>query len=214
MRGLPFDINKGARPTCYRCLRAMSQCLCHLAPPFQAHCNILILQHTNELKKYNGTARMVTSAITNSRLMRGIAFSQDKVKKHLANQKSYLLFPGATASDCSDVVLDENSTVIVVDGTWSEAGKVLKFNPFLKELPYLTFSQPLKSNFLTRRQPKDHYLSTIESVGHLLKINAIAHGLDRYCEKYEKLFVMFDEMVEKQLSFFPRRQGVILGGKV
>lgn len=206
MRGLPFDIEKGARPSCYTCFRPIGYCLCQLITPFAAHCNVLILQHPNERKKYNSTAKLVTRALTNAKVLRGLIFDQQQLEQALAGQKTFLLFPGKEAQDCETLPLGLDNTVIVLDGTWSEAAKVLRRNPILKQFPTVSFKAPLRSKFYIRRQPKDHYLSTIESIAHLLKLSAAASGQKSKAEEYDRLLQTFDRMVEQQLSFFPRNR--------
>jgi len=200
------------RPTCFSCFRPQTHCICWLITPFAAHCNILILQHPHERKKYYSTAKLVVKALTNSRLMRGLEFEPGELEKALLGQKAFMLFPSALAQDCEEVALDSDSTVIVIDGTWSEAGKIVTRNPILRSLPYLTFRQTLRSNYRIRKQPKDSYLSTIESIGHMLKINALAaaRGTERIpCDPaiYDRLFEGFDQMIEQQLRYFPRMGG-------
>jgi DTW domain-containing protein YfiP len=190
---------------CYKCFRPCSHCLCNLIKPFKAHCNILILQHPHERKKYYSTAKLVTMALTNSTLLRGMLFEPELLESKLTGQKAYLLFPASDADDCETTELDEKSTVILLDGTWTEAGKIARLNPLLKQLPCLTFKKPLRSNYLIRRQPKENYLSTIESVGHLLKLNAIANKKIASIQ-YDSLFQGFSQMVERQYSYFPRMQ--------
>ena len=163
-----------------------------------------MLQHPHERKKYYSTAKMVALAMQNSRLLRGLYFEEGVIEKALAGQDAYLLFPGEGAKSCVDIPLNENSTVVVLDGTWSEAGKLLRRNPILGSLPSLTFSTPLLSTYRIRKQPKSHYLSTLESIGHLLIQNARAHGKEKECENYQGLFNGFDQMVEQQLKYFPR----------
>lgn len=192
------------RPTCYACFRPTTHCVCTLVEPFTAHTNILLLQHPHERKKYYSTSKIVRRAITNLRLMRGVEFSSGELEGALAGQRPYLLFPSRTAVDCAAVELDTTSTVIVVDGTWDEAGKILFRNPQLHGLPCLTFAAPLRSNYRIRKQPREHYLSTLESIAHLLRINASARGLTEATANYDRLLEGFDRMVSQQLQYFPR----------
>ena len=209
LRGRQIDSTLGGRPTCYSCLRPESHCVCAFINPFKAHCNILILQHPNEWRKYYSTAKLVTKAITNARALRGVAFETGGIEKALSGQQPYILFPSKTAIDCESVRFESNSTVIVIDGTWGEAGKIMLRNPILQEIPCLTFGKVLRSNYRIRKQPKDNYLSTIESVGHLLKLNSLASGLEEQSAKYEALFEVFERMVKQQLNYFPRMRGAI-----
>ncbi len=204
MRNLPFDPNREPRPICYACLRPASHCLCAEIQPFAAHCNFLILQHPHERKKYHSTARLLRSVVTNVSLLRGISFEEQSIARSAQAKTTYLLYPGRESIDAADVPLDLNSTIIVVDGTWIEARKILHRNPFLKQLQRISFKAPLRSKFIIRKQPKDNYLSTIESVAHLLQINALAYGRPAQAERYQALFDLFLKLVERQFAYFPR----------
>jgi DTW domain-containing protein YfiP len=207
VRGLPFDETSNGRPRCYSCFRPSSHCVCDSVTPFTAHCNFLILQHWNERKKYHSTSWLTTHTIKNSKLLQGIVFEEQVLQKALAGQKNYILFPGPDSVDCRTVPFDVSTNVIVIDGTWSEAGKILTRNPILQGIPRISFHQTFKSSFYIRKQPKVGYLSTIESVGHLLKLNAQAFGLSEFEKSYDVLFEAFALMIEKQISHFPRMKG-------
>ena len=191
------------RPTCYSCLRPCSHCVCDFFQPISAHCNILIIQHPNERRKYYSTAKLVLKAITNSKLLRGLDFERSELERNLTGQIPLLLFPSNDAQDCEVVQLTSTHTVIVVDGTWAEACKLIRHNPILTELPCLTFKQPLRSTYRIRKQPREFCLSTIESVAHLLKLNSLAFGRKNEGNSYDSLFKGFDRMVEQQLDSIP-----------
>ena len=204
MRIVNKEPHPGGRPTCLKCFRPCSHCLCDVLTPFEAHCNVLILQHPAERRKYYSTAKLVTNLICNSKRIRGLEFSAEEISRQFKSNKTYLMYPSAEAVDCVDIPLNSNDTVIVVDGTWIEARKILYKSPHLKSFQHLTFKAPLVSNYQIRKQPKENYLSTIESIGHLLKLNAEANGLRHKLEEYQKLFDIFNKMVEQQLINFPR----------
>ena len=198
-RNDPIDpLTFSARPVCYECMRPTGHCVCNLIEPFAAHCQIVILQHFHERKKYYGTAKLVTKGLTNCRIVRGIIFTLEQLA---LDADTYLLFPGKSAADCRSVILSAQTKVIVIDGTWDEAAKIIFNNPILKALPLLSFSTPLKSRYRIRKQPQPHFLSTIESIAHMLRINAPVSGADPGI--YQRLLGGFDQMIEKQLSFVP-----------
>lgn len=192
------------RQICYSCWRPSGHCLCAAVKPFKAHCNFLILQHPHERKKYYSTAKLVLKSIINSELARGIVFDTNALFAKRSIDKTYLLYPSADALDCADLKLDDDSTVIVIDGTWREARKIIYRNPELKKLPAISFKAAPRSQYKIRKQPKEYCLSTLESVGHLLKSSATAFGRSEMIEDYDSLFKLFSEMVDKQFSFFPR----------
>jgi DTW domain-containing protein YfiP len=171
----------------------------------------LILQHPNEQKKHYSTAKLVAQGITNCRIVRGVEFEPGVIEKAIEGQEPYLLFPSPGAVSCETVALKPNSTVIVIDGTWSEAKKIVFRNPILRTLPTISFSQPLRSNYRIRKQPRDHCLSTIESIAHLLKLNAAGQGKLDSVQQYESLLLGFEKMVDIQVKYFPRFSGVSSG---
>jgi DTW domain-containing protein YfiP len=193
------------RPTCYRCFRPSFQCVCSLVAPFAAHVNTVVLQHPNERKKYYSTAKLLSSAVTNCTLLRGLEFDHNFLAQKTSGQRCYLLYPSPEAVDCSEVPLSTEDTVIVVDGTWREAGKIIYRNPFLQQLPRLSFREELQSQYRIRKQPKQGCLSTIESVAHLLKRNALVSRAGDSLSRYDSLLEGFEQMIAQQLAFWPAR---------
>ncbi len=196
----PNDPGWSPRPTCFSCLRPHSHCVCNLVDPFEAHCNLVLLQHPNEWRKYYSTAKLVTQSVVNSRLLRGVIFPEHELTEVVQRPDTFLLYPRPDALDCSEVRLTKNSTVVVIDGTWHEAGKILFRNPMLKTLPCISFSNPIESSYRIRKQPRQGYLSTVESISYLLKFNADAFGLSADSSRYDGLLSAFTRMVEQQLK--------------
>lgn len=209
MRGEPIDSEKGPRPMCYSCFRPESHCLCQEINPIECHCNFLLLQHPNERRKYHSTARLLKRALPQTKILSGIRFSPEQIESTLANQKAYLLYPAKNAVGAESVDLDKNSSIIVIDGTWVEARKIIYRNSFLREVPTISFSTALRSNFVIRKQPRENCLSTIESVAHLLQINARAKIDEPTAARYEYLFQIFNLMVERQFAYFPRMRNTL-----
>ena len=197
---------EGGRPTCYTCWRPESHCVCRLVAPFEAHCSFLILQHPNERRKYYSTVRLLKSALTNLKVLQGVTFEGDGISAAIGGKQAYILFPSPDAADCSEVKLSADDTVIVIDGTWSEAGKILRRNPILDGIPRLSFRNEIRSEYQIRKQPKEHCLSTLECIAHLLTQNANHFGLSPEGLPYERLLEGFRTMVGKQLQYFPRMQ--------
>ena len=190
-----------SRATCYTCLRPQAQCVCGYLPSFAAHTNILLLQHPNEWRKYYSTAKLVRQAITNTALLRGIIFPIETLSKALGEYSPYLLYPGDDSHDCEELELSDQHLVIVIDGTWDEAQKIVYRNPLLHDIPRVSFRRSLTSTYRIRRQPKAGYLSTIESIAHLLTLNAVRSGSAHMIPTYQGLFQLFNEMISRQLAY-------------
>jgi DTW domain-containing protein YfiP len=178
--------------------------LCGYLKPFAAHTNLLLLQHPNEWRKYYSTAKLVRSSISNAELWRGIEFPPEKLQEAIASRETFLLYPGKDAVDCEEVGLSPRSQIIVIDGTWDEAQKIVYRNEVLHSVPRISFKRAIISTYRIRRPPKGGYLSTIESIAHLLILNAVVSGCAHKIPIYQGLFELFNEMVNRQLKHMGR----------
>ena len=59
-------------------------------------------------------------------------------------------------------------TLIVVDGTWSNAKTLVRDSTVLSALPRVAFAAPRPTEYRIRREPRDEYVSTIEALVHVL----------------------------------------------
>lgn len=203
-KGLQTHTITEARATCYTCYRPATQCLCGYLKPFEAHTNLLLLQHPNEWRKYYSTAKLVRSSIVNAELWRGVEFSPEKLQTAIAARETFLLYPGKDAVDCEEIALSPRSQIIVIDGTWDEAQKIVYRNQVLHSVPRISFRKPIISTYRIRRPPKGGYLSTVESIAHLLILNAVVSGHAHKIPSYQGLFELFNEMVNRQLKHMGR----------
>jgi DTW domain-containing protein YfiP len=162
------------------------------------------LQHPNEWRKYYSTAKLVRSSITNVELWRGVEFPLAKLQAAIASRETFLLYPGKDAVDCEEIALSPRSQIIVIDGTWDEAQKIVYRNHVLHSLPRISFRKPIISTYRIRRPPKGGYLSTVESIAHLLILNSVASGCTYKIPTYQGLFELFNEMVNRQLTHMGR----------
>ena len=192
------------RATCYACFRPRTHCVCGYLQPFEAHTNLLLLQHPNEWRKYYSTAKLVKDSILNAELWRGVTFSPEKLRAATTTYDTYLLYPGIEAVDCEDVALSSSSRIIVIDGTWDEAQKIVYRNPVLHSVRRISFTKPILSTYRIRKPPKGGYLSTVESIAHLLTLNAVISGCAHKIPTYQGLFALFNEMVNRQLKHMGR----------
>jgi len=87
-------------------------------------------------------------------------------------------------------------TLVVLDGTWWQAGKLLKANPMLAALPRLRLSPARPSLYgQIRREPAQHCMATVEAIAYVL-----GH-LERDSGGLADLLRPLQAMVERQLDF-------------
>jgi DTW domain-containing protein YfiP len=161
-----------------------------------------ILQHVRERKVAIGTARMAHLSLPNSELHLGVSFEENRrVRELAAAPGTALLFPGEGAIDPASLRGRVPATVIVVDGTWTQARKVVKQNPFLQALPRLAFTPDRPSNYRIRAEPSVECVSTIEALVHLLG------ALEGAPDRFRPILEAFDRMIDLQIEEQQRRSG-------
>ena len=87
---------------------------------------------------------------------------------------------------------------------------MLRLNPRLRELPFISFIPKTKSNFRIRRQPAELCYSTIETTHYLMSL------FSEYNSKkdLDSLLVPFDYMVEMQIHYENENQRKIAKRKI
>ena len=190
------------RELCLRCLRPRRACWCPHLRPVESVTRACILQHVRERKTAIGTARMAHLSLPNSELHLGVSFRDHPRARALAAEPgTALLFPGEGSIDPASLRGRPPRTVIVVDGTWQQARKVLKENPFLLSLPRIGLSPARPSNYRIRAEPSTECVSTIEALVLLLG------ALEGAPERFTPILEVFDRMVDLQIAERDRRTG-------
>jgi DTW domain-containing protein YfiP len=149
---------------------------------------VVFVQHPRESRVPISTCRMAHLSLPNSELHVALG------GEHLAlPPDAAVLFPSDDAVDVAK--LDKPpSTLVVVDGTWSNARKVVARSPRLRALPRISLNPDRPGNYRIRKEPKPHCLSTIEAVALVL-----GH-LEGEPLRFQPILSVFDRMVETQLG--------------
>jgi hypothetical protein len=109
-----------------------------------------------------------------------------------------LLSPGLGARDLERHPPAGDVTLVVLDGTWWQASKLLKQNAFLRLLPCYTLNPAAPSRYRIRREPAPHCMSTIEAIAQALAL------LEPETPEIERLLAPFEALVSTQLEFIAR----------
>lgn len=141
------------------------------------------------------TCRLAHLSLPGSELHVGIRAEGSPRLEALARAPgTMVLFPGPEAVDV-DQLPAPPETLIVVDGTWINARKLVERSPLLAALPRLGFTPPRPSTYRIRREPAAWALSTIEAVAFVLERLEQAPG------RFTPILGAFDALVEHQLAF-------------
>lgn len=187
-----------AREMCWRCRRPARVCYCSAVKRIATRTRVVILQHPRESDVPINTARIAELALEHSSLHVGLEFGADSALRAALSDEAappVLLFPGEGARDLAAEPPAGPVTLVVIDGTWWQASKLFKLNPFLRELPRYGLAPSEESRYRIRREPAAHCLSTIEALSAALGV------LEQRAEGVPELLEPFDAMVERQLEF-------------
>ncbi len=182
-----------SRPLCPRCQRPFSHCLCALIPSLASRTRVLILQHPSEVKHALNTARLAALGLTNAQLCVGERFDELETLLNPAGYRSVLLFPGEGATVLEAGPADAPIQLVVPDGTWRKASKLLHVNPLLAALPRVCLPAGGVSRYRLRKAPKEGALSTIEAVVQALDI--VEAPL-----RFGELLRPFEALIEGQIA--------------
>lgn len=187
LRGMP-------RPTCSRCQRPLNRCLCALIPDLDSRTRLLILQHPSETTHALNTARLAALGLRNAKLQVGEVFDELPQWLALPGYRACLLFPGEQAMPLQPCQPDELPLLLVVpDGTWRKARKLLHLNPLLAALPRVSLSDAPVSRYRLRKVPEVGALSTIEAI-----VCALETLETPSC--FQALLRPFDALIEGQIA--------------
>lgn len=184
------------RPHCPRCARPAARCLCALIPSLPSRTRVLILQHPSEVKHALNTARLAALGLSNAQLLVGEVFDSLPALLQPPGYRACLLFPGEEAQalvpfvdQCSDVPL----LLVVPDGTWRKARKLLHLNPLLANLPRVTLALGLQSRYRLRKAPMPGALSTLEAI--VTALNELETPT-----RFDALLAPFEALIDGQIE--------------
>lgn len=166
-----MTIERVARPRCPQCIRPLAQCLCSLIPSLPSRTRVLVIQHPDEAKHALNTARFVALGLQNAQLI--IAETIDDIEQYLQQPgyRACVLFPGEQAQELNAYQAQQLPLLLIVpDGTWRKARKILHCNPLLAALPRVTLPAGLTSRYRLRKAPIQESLATVEAVSYALDI--------------------------------------------
>ena len=144
-----------------------------------------------------GTAKMASMCLTSSRLVVGTEVDEHPTVRALLEDPArtpILLWPGPGARDLATEPPTGPSTLVVVDGTWALAKKLVRINPRIAALPRYGLTPSRPSEYRIRKEPADNCVSTIEAVIEALSI------LEGDREAFEPMMTPFRAMIDAQLA--------------
>ena len=183
-----------SRIHCPRCHRPQSHCLCPLIPSLDSRTRVLLLQHPSEVNHALNTARLAALGLNNAELIVGEVFENLPALLNQPGYRACLLFPGEDAQPMQAYGPSDDPLLLVVpDGTWRKARKLLHLNPLLAALPRVTLADGGVSRYRLRKAPGPGALSTVEAIVQALQVLEAPMS-------FEPLLRPFEALIEGQIA--------------
>lgn len=193
---------------CFKCFKPQNSCLCKYTKELDTKIKFVLLMHPKEAKRQRtGTGNLAHICLKDSEIIVGLDFSKNERLISLLNDERYfpvMMYPSENAWNAkkegfSSLVANKTLLVLILDATWFCSKKMIEHNPFLLELPRLSFYGDYRSIFTFKREPKPEYISTIECCYYLIKELQTINFVDKNLNP-EPLMNVFKQMIKLQLT--------------
>ncbi len=196
-----MDFSKNNPVRCRICRLHINLCVCAAMPHFDLATRVVVIMQHKEFSITSNTGHLIPKIFKNADLrFRG---SSSRVPLNVTGLDSedfhnVVLFPKPNAKILNADFVNElkaqhkNLRLIVPDGNWRQAQKIIKRTPLLTQLPKVVLPITRVSNYRLRRSPRDDGVCTFEAIARAL---GILEGKD----VQERLEYFFDVMVDRVL---------------
>ena len=198
-----------ASARCPDCQLQVALCLCALMPTLPTRTRVVVLLHQLEARKTTNTGRLAHRCLPNSELyLRGNLSEAGGARRDDTREapawlsgaaSPLLLFPDPDALPLDDRFCGEGEgpvTLVVPDGTWSQAIRARKRIRGLAQIPCVALAGGLVSDYRLRRDPRAGRLSTLAAIAHAL---GVLEGSPRGPAVQEALLAVHRLAVERTL---------------
>ena len=193
---------------CFKCFKPKSVCLCKYAREIDSGVKFVFLMHPKEFRRQRtGTGYLAHNCLKDSEVIVGLDFSTNARLNELLNDPAFLpmlMYPGDDAWNVKkegfkQTIAGKKLLILILDATWFCSRKMIQHNPFLLELPKLSFSGSYRSIFTFKREPSPECISTIECCYYMIK-ELQQEGLADKKVNPEPLMDSFKAMIKLQLT--------------
>jgi DTW domain-containing protein len=183
-----------ACPTCYM---NRDFCICDAIPTLALRTRICLVIHVNEIKKSSNTGRLALRALVNSEMrVRGETRATLDLSDLLSGRyRTFLFYPSKDAVELNSELIGEDSRpvqLIVPDGSWRQAGKMLYRHPELKNVPRVKLGTSGAPKYYLRAQHRPEGMATLQAI-------ACGLGVIEGQRVEAELMKLYDAKIERTL---------------
>jgi DTW domain-containing protein YfiP len=208
------------RILCQCCQRPEKACICPFITPVNNNIHVVVLQHPSEISQAKGTVALLAKSLHSCQVIVGEDFTNNEPLHQILTQyQGLLLYPNEKAQVLSGSLMSllKNNALqttrdsmhtnkkakpyclIILDGTWKKAYKMLMLSQTLQQLTSVCLPESLANTgqYHIRKVAKKNALSSLEACCHAL-------SLLENSDKYQPLLTKFNDFNQFQLSFRPQ----------
>lgn len=166
------QINAVSRPNCPQCLYAANACLCAKLRRMSTEVEVIVLQDPTEVNHAKNSVKLMRSVLPNLQVVVGeTAADFSALREQLAstNKAIFLLYPSEQSQSLSAQTTSDNVILLLLDGTWRKAYKLLQLNPWLLDYPAVHLDLTEASHYTIRKAKREDSLSTLEATAMAIK---------------------------------------------
>jgi DTW domain-containing protein len=172
----------------------LALCLCGEIPKIEINTELVILRHAKEAWKSTNSARLAALALSRCELLTYGAPGPRFELSPLVNDTTALLFPGP-----GPALPFLPTRLLILDGSWGQARRMLHRVPALVALPRLSFTAQAPTLTRLRRPPDTTSMSTLEAVARAV---ALLEGPEK-AALLEDLYARFVDRVLQSRGRLP-----------
>ena len=138
----------------------------------QVKTELIVLQDPSEVGHAKNSVRLMELVIPETQVYVGETPEDFSVlRQYLTNSDKpvYLVYPSDESELAGSNSLGEEVILLLLDGTWRKAYKLLQLNPWLEDFPALHLELESASNYTIRKASRSDSLSTLEASAMMLK---------------------------------------------
>jgi DTW domain-containing protein YfiP len=166
----------GARtaPRCVQCHRLATVCVCNDAQVLELRTRLCVVVHALEADKTTNTGTVAARLIAGSQVVLhgvrtsdgGVPRDQIAAEPDFTGRRPLLLFPSENAEALTPTFMEgEPISLVVPDGTWTQARRMHSRIPWMASLPHVTLPErDRQSGYKLRASPLDGRLATMEAI--------------------------------------------------
>lgn len=157
---------------CHRCGYPAATCVCAAVSEVASPVDLVVLQHPKEASHAKNTVRLAQLALPGLQVISSDDTAALADLQHAySTRHSGLIYPSAQSAPLESAVFTQAppQLLVVLDGSWGQAYRLLQQHPWLSAQPQWHLSQAPASRYAIRHTSKAASLSSLEAIAYTLQ---------------------------------------------